>query len=101
VIENRTSCIDWEKRVVAGESLITFPPLFPKAAEAGLDVFKSLHLKDVTGCPTYGEVGRQWQFDFVSAIFGSYDHVAMRRFIKEYFLMVAKKNDKVEWRQLL
>jgi phage terminase large subunit-like protein len=90
----KTSCIDWERRVVSGESLITSPPLFPGSAEAGLSVFKSLHLKDVLGCPTYGQVGRQWQFDFVSAIFGSYDPIAMRRIIKEYFLMVAKKNDK-------
>jgi phage terminase large subunit-like protein len=86
-----------------GESLITFPPLFPKAAEAGLSVFKSLHLKDVPGCPTYGEVGRQWQFDLVSHIFGSYDsgyeenstqETKGRRLIREFFLMVGKKNDK-------
>jgi phage terminase large subunit-like protein len=92
--EHATSCIDWERRIIAGESLITSPPLFPESAEAGLSVFKSLHLKDVLGCPTYGQVGRQWQFDFVSSIFGSYDPIAMRRIIKEYFLMVAKKNDK-------
>lgn len=89
-----TKCPNWESRILAGESLITFPPLFPKAAEAGLSVFKSLHLKDVMGCPTYGQVGRKWQFDFVSAIFGSYNPVTMRRLIREYFLMVGKKNDK-------
>lgn len=92
--ELKTSCMDWERRIVAGESLITSPPLFQESADAGLAVFKSLHLKDVMGCPTYGEVGRQWQFDFVSSIFGSYDPAARRRLIKEYFLMVAKKNDK-------
>jgi phage terminase large subunit-like protein len=94
VTELKTSCTDWERRIVAGESLITSPPLFQESADAGLAVFKSLHLKDVLGCPTYGEVGRQWQFDFVSSIFGSYDPAARRRLIKEYFLMVAKKNDK-------
>ncbi len=95
--------MDWEKRIIAGESLITFPPLFPKAAEAGLSVFKGLHLKDVLGCPTYGEVGRQWQFDLVSHVFGSYDsgyeensteETKGRRLIREFFIMVAKKNDK-------
>lgn len=98
-----TKCLDWERRIIAGESLITFPPLFPKAAEAGLSVFKGLHLKDVPGCPTYGEVGRQWQFDIVSHVFGSYDsgyeensteETKGKRLIREFFIMVAKKNDK-------
>jgi phage terminase large subunit-like protein len=98
-----TACPDWERRILAGESLIIFPPLFPKAAEAGLSVFKGLHLKDVPGCPTYGQVGRQWQFDLVSQIFGSYDsgyeensteETKGRRLIREFFLMVGKKNDK-------
>ncbi len=93
-MEWKTSCVDWEKRIIAGESLITFPPLFPDCADAGLSVFKDLHLKDVLGCPTYGEVGRKWQFDFVSAIFGSYNPEDGRRLIREYFLMVGKKNDK-------
>ena len=93
-IEYSTSCPDWERRIISGESLITFPPLFPAPAAAGLSVFKSLHLKDVMGCPTYGQVGRKWQFDFVSAIFGSYNPESSRRLIREYFLMVAKKNDK-------
>lgn len=89
-----TSCPDWEKRIIAGESLITFPPLFPEAAERGLAVFRELHLKDVPGCPTYGQIGRQWQFDLVSHIFGSCDPETGRRHIREFFVMVAKKNDK-------
>lgn len=102
-MEWKTSCLDWEKRIIAGESLITFPPLFPKAAEHGLSVFKELHLKDVPGCPTYGQVGRQWQFDLVSHIFGSIDPGPEmggteenwgRRLIREFFVMVGKKNDK-------
>jgi phage terminase large subunit-like protein len=89
-----TACPDWERRIIAGESLITFPPLFPEAAEVGLSVFKRLHLKDVIGCPTYGDVGGQWQFDLVSHIFGSCDPDSGRRLIREFFVMVAKKNDK-------
>jgi phage terminase large subunit-like protein len=89
-----TACPDWENKVLKGESLITFPPLFPEEAERGLSVFKELHLKDVPGCPTYGQVGRQWQFDLVSHIFGSCDPETGRRLIREFFVMVAKKNDK-------
>jgi phage terminase large subunit-like protein len=89
-----TNCPDWESKVLKGEPLITFPPLFPEEAARGLSVFKELHLKDVPGCPTYGQVGRQWQFDLVSQIFGSCDPETGRRLIREFFVMVGKKNDK-------
>jgi phage terminase large subunit-like protein len=94
MVEWSTKCLDWERRIVARESLITFPPLFPAEAERGLAVFKELHLRDVPGCPTYGQVGSQWQFDLVSHIFGSCDPETGRRLIREFFVMVAKKNDK-------
>ena len=96
-----TSCLNWEKRIMAGESLITFPPLFPVEAAESLAVFKALRLVDVLNRPTYGEVGRQWVFDFVSAVFGAYDPgpiekspTAGRRLIQEFFLLVSKKNSK-------
>ena len=79
---------------MAQESLINFPPLFPAEAGAGLSVFKELRLVDVLGRPTLGEAGRQWIFDFVSSVFGSYDSEAGRRLITEFFLFVAKKSSK-------
>jgi len=89
-----TSCLDWEKRIVAGESLITMPPLFPDEAASALAIFKELRLVDVLGRPTFGEAGRQWLFDFVGSIFGSYDPISGRRLISEYFLLISKKNSK-------
>ena len=88
-----TSCKDWEKRILAGESLIP-PPLFPQEADSALSVFKELRLVDVLNRPTYGEIGRQWVFDFVGSIFGSYDPESGKRLISEYFLLIAKKNSK-------
>ena len=88
-----TSCLDWEKKILNGESL-TPPPLFSFEAEAGLAVFKELRLIDVINRPTYGEIGRQWVFDFVSTVFGSYDVETGRRLISEYFLLISKKNSK-------
>ena len=86
--------MDWERRILAGESLIPFPPLFPQEADAALSIFKELHLVDVMGRPTFREAGRQWLFDFVGSIFGSYDEESGRRLISEYFLLISKKNSK-------
>jgi phage terminase large subunit-like protein len=41
-----------------------------------------------------GEICRPWIFDFVSALFGSYDVDTGKRHITEYLLSVAKKNAK-------
>ena len=62
-----TACKDWERRILAGESLIP-PPLFPQEADSALSVFKELRLVDVLNRPTYGEIGRQWVFDFVGSV---------------------------------
>ena len=88
-----TACIDWQKRIMKGESLIP-PPLFPQEADSALSVFKELRLVDVLNRPTYGEIGRQWVFDFAASIFGAYDTESGRRLIMEFFLLVSKKNSK-------
>lgn len=89
-----TACPDWERRIVAGESLVPCAPLFPAEADAALDVFKALRVMDVPGVPTAGELCRPWLLDIVSSVFGSYDADTGRRLIKEYFVSVSKKNGK-------
>jgi phage terminase large subunit-like protein len=89
-----TACPDWERRIVAGESLIPFPPLFPAAAASALAIFDRLRMMDAAGGPTLGEVSRPWVRDFVGAIFGAYDEETGRRLITEFFLLISKKNGK-------
>ena len=89
-----TSCKDWERRIVAGESLIAFPPLFPSEAEEALNQFKQLRVVDVAGRPTFGEVCRPWILDYVQALFGAYDPAAGRRLITESLMSISKKNGK-------
>jgi phage terminase large subunit-like protein len=89
-----TACPDWEDRLRRGESLIPFPPLFADEAEAARAVFDTLKIVDAPGSPTMGECCRPWVFDFCDAIFGAYNHEIGRRMIREFFLLISKKNAK-------
>jgi len=89
-----TACPDWERRIVAGESLIPCAPLFPDQAAEGLRYFSELRAVDVNGSPTLGEISRKWILDLVASIFGAYDPETGRRMIREVFLLISKKNGK-------
>lgn len=89
-----TACVDWEQRIVERRSLIAFDPLFPDEAEYALGIFKQLRVPDLPGKPTFGECSEQWVFDLVKAVFGSYDSTEHRQLIREFFLLISKKNTK-------
>jgi phage terminase large subunit-like protein len=89
-----TSLLDWELRILARQSLVPCPPLFPNEAAEAMAVFRELRIVDAPGSPRIGEACRPWVFDFASAIFGAYDAETGRRLIRYFFLLVAKKNSK-------
>lgn len=89
-----TSCPDWERRLLSGESLVPELPLFKDEAERALRIFKRLRIPDMHGLPRMGDVAGEWLFPIVEAIFGSYDPVSNRREINEFFWLIPKKNGK-------
>ncbi|WNP33590.1 terminase large subunit [Enterobacter kobei] len=88
-----TACPDWGSLLVAGESIIP-PPIFPDQAEQALGIFRELRVSDLPGKPTFGECSETWVFDFVKAIFGGYEADTGNQLIREYGLLISKKNTK-------
>ena len=89
-----TACPDWEERIVNKQSMMPCPPLFPEVADVAERIFKELILVDVMGSPKMGEVTLDWVIEFVRAIFGAYDPKSKKRLIREFFLLISKKNTK-------
>jgi phage terminase large subunit-like protein len=88
-----TACLDWERRLVDRASIIP-TPIFADQAEYALGIFKELRVSDLPGKPTFGECSEQWVFDFVKAIFGGYEAETGKQLIREYGLLISKKNTK-------
>lgn len=89
-----TAVPDWKYRIRNGLPLVPALPLYDAVAEKALRIFKRLRVPDIIGNPTYGEVCDDWVFDFVRVVFGSYDPETKRRALREFFLLVPKKNGK-------
>jgi len=89
-----TSCVDWERRILAGQSLVPDLPLFKDEADLALRVFKRLRLPDVIGTPRMEDACGEWFFPIVAALFGSYDPQTHVRKINEFFQLIPKGNSK-------
>ena len=89
-----TACHDWEARIVAGRPLTPCPPLYPDQAAAAWAIFSELRMVDAPGSPKMGEVVKPWVRELVEAIFGAYNPETGRRLIKEFMLLISKKNGK-------
>ena len=98
-----TACLDWADRLRTRKSIIP-PPIFPEQAEYALGIFKQLKVVDLPQVydeevdgyrhQTFGECSEEWVFDFVRAIFGGYEVDTGKQLIREYGLLISKKNTK-------
>nr|NMF98396.1 terminase large subunit [Aromatoleum toluolicum] len=92
-MEWTTACPDWGQRLIDGRSIIP-APIFADQAEQALAIFRQLKVVDLPGKPAFGECAEQWVFDYVAAIFGAYDAETGKQLIREYGLLISKKNTK-------
>jgi phage terminase large subunit-like protein len=88
-----TACPDWERRLIRKQSIIP-PPIFVEEADRALQIFKELKVPDLPGKPRMADCCDEWVFDFVRVIFGGYDSETGKQLIREYGLLISKKNTK-------
>lgn len=89
-----TAMPDWEARILSGRSLVPAIPLCAARADKAERIFRRLRLVDIPGQPTMGEACADWVFEWVRVIFGAFDLAEHRQMIREFLLLVAKKNGK-------
>lgn len=92
-MEWTTACTDWEALLVGRKSIIP-QPIFASEAEEALAIFKALRVPDLPGKPSMEECCEEWVFDFVRCIFGAYDAETGKQLIREFGLLISKKNTK-------
>ncbi|ORL58104.1 terminase large subunit [Pseudomonas putida] len=88
-----TACPDWERRLIRRQSIIP-PPIFIEEAERAVQIFKELRVPDLPGKPRMADCCDEWVFDFVRVIFGGYDSETGKQLIREFGLLISKKNTK-------
>lgn len=89
-----TSCRDWERRILARESLMPDLPLFEAESARAVAIFDKLRLPDVPGKPRLAEAVGDWFRDAVRVLFGAFDPATGVRHLTEMFILVPKKNSK-------
>lgn len=93
------ACPDWERKIVAGASLLP-PGVFqinPTEGDRARKIFNKLRLPDVPGMPFLRDACGDWFREFTVAILGSLNEETGARDIREGFALVPKKNSKTSY----
>jgi phage terminase large subunit-like protein len=85
---------DWRERIRTGRSLLPDVPLDLDAAARAVGIFNLLRLPDVPGQPPMSEAAGDWFREIVSAVFGTALPNGLPREVREFFVLVSKKNSK-------
>lgn len=91
------ACPDWRERLASGLSLVPDLPLDRQQADLAVSYFDDLQLPDVPGNPLLRDAAGEWFRDILRAVFGSLDPETGRRFVRDVFCLVPKKNSKTTY----
>lgn len=93
MVSQSLACRDWREKLRAGQTPIAELDLNQGRAERAVNIFNRLRLPDVQGTPSMNSAAGQWSRDIVAAVFGSVNDEGSR-WIREFFILVPKKNSK-------
>lgn len=103
------SCVDWQDRIRAGQSLIPAGAigLNPAESKRALAIFDQLRLPDIPGTPLLADAAGEWFRELVAVFLGALDQLTHRpaadpptpgaRLIRELFLLAPKKSSKTSY----
>lgn len=89
-----TAVPDWRERIIARKSLMPRLPLLRAPARRAVAIFDKLCLPDVAGQPAMADAAGPWLREIVAAVAGSWNAARAVRYLREFFLLVPKKNNK-------
>ena len=93
------ACLDWEKRLLDGRSLIPKMDINRDESNPSMDLLRQMSLPDVSGQPKLATHGGDWFMDFATHWFGAVQNTpsGSKRTLSEAFILVPKKNSKTSY----
>jgi len=83
----------WQTALAQGKCPLP-APLYPERAALAQRYFGHLQLVDVPGSPRMAAAVKPWTMDLVGSVFGAYDQAEQKQRIREFLVLISKKNSK-------